>query len=44
MTIRTRLLITLIIVILFSLLARVAQNVEAHTFGAVTWLIRLAAL
>jgi hypothetical protein len=35
MTIRTRLLITLIIVILFALLARVAQNAEASDFGAV---------
>jgi hypothetical protein len=43
MTIRTRLLITFIIVILFSLLARAAQNAEAETFGAVSWLIPIAA-
>jgi hypothetical protein len=44
MNIRTRLLITVIILILFALLARAAQHAEAETFGAARWLIPWAAV
>ena len=44
MTIQIRLLITVIILIVFALLARAAQNAEAETFGTARWLIPFAAM
>jgi hypothetical protein len=43
MKLRTRLLLTLIIVIIFALLARAADHAEAQTFGTLRWLIPFAA-